>query len=77
MRQVNIMRSRAAERVQRSDDENAWFYRHSFGLDWTDHAVYDLILDTTTGTVGEPRRSPAPSRFTRLPRPEEPVPASV
>jgi cytidylate kinase len=53
MRQVNIMRSRAEERVRRSDEENAWFYRYFFGLDWTDPAPYDLILDTSTGTVRE------------------------
>ena len=33
VQRVNIMRSRAEERVRRSDGENAWFYRHFFGLD--------------------------------------------
>jgi hypothetical protein len=43
MRQVNIMRSRAEERVRRSDEENAWFYRYFFGLDWKDRTRYDLV----------------------------------
>ena len=34
MRQVNIMRSRAEERVHGSDGENTWFYRTFFGIDW-------------------------------------------
>lgn len=51
MRQVNLPRSRAEERVRRSDDENAWFYRHFFGLDWTDWTSYDLIIDTGSTTV--------------------------
>ena len=53
MRQVNIMRSRAEERVRRSDEENAWFYRHFFALNWNDLAHYDLIIDTGSSTVAE------------------------
>jgi hypothetical protein len=37
------MRSRAEERVRRSDEENAWFYRYFFGLDWKDRTRYDLV----------------------------------
>lgn len=53
MQQVNIMRSRAEERVQRSDDENAWFYRYFFQVDWSDPGRYDLILDTSVLTLHE------------------------
>ena len=53
MRDVNIMRSRAEERVHRSDAENAWFYRHFFGLDCNAPGLYDLIIDTATHTVAE------------------------
>jgi len=53
MRQVNIMRSRAEERVRRSDAENAWFYHYFFGFDWTDPDRYDLILDTSILTPHE------------------------
>lgn len=53
MRQVNLMRSRAEERVRRGDEENAWFYHHFFGLNWNDSARYDLIIDTGGSTVAE------------------------
>lgn len=53
MRQVNLTSSRAEERVRRSDEENAWFYRHFFGLNWDDSARYDLIIDTGGLTVAE------------------------
>ncbi len=48
MRQVNILRSRAEERVRHSDEENAWFYRYFFQVDWSDRRRYDLVLDTST-----------------------------
>jgi hypothetical protein len=53
MRQVNIVQSRAEERVRRSDDENAWFYRYFFQVDWSDPGRYDLILDTSVLTLHE------------------------
>lgn len=53
MRQVNIPRSRAEERVQRSDEENAWFYGHFFELDWKDWTRYDLVIDTDSISVRE------------------------
>jgi cytidylate kinase len=53
MQQVNITRSRAEERVRRSDAENAWFYRYFFRVDWKDRARHDLIIDTSTSSSGE------------------------
>ncbi len=53
MRDINIMRSRAEERVRRSDEENAWFNHYFFGCDWNDRARYDLVVDTSRSTVGE------------------------
>lgn len=53
MRQVNVPLSRAEERVRRSDEENAWFYRRFFGLNWNDPARYDLILDNGSVTIEE------------------------
>lgn len=48
MRQVNLLRPRAEERVRHSDGENAWFYRYFFDVDWADRRRYDLVLDTAT-----------------------------
>jgi hypothetical protein len=53
MRQVNLHRPRAEERVRRSDDENAWFYRYFFQVDWSEPGRYDLILDTSVLTPVE------------------------
>jgi cytidylate kinase len=53
MRQVNIMRSRAEERVRRSDEENAWFYHYFFHVHWADPDRYDLIFDTSILTPHE------------------------
>ncbi len=52
-RQVNVSRSRAEERVRRSDEENAWFYRTFFGIDWGDLRRPDIVIDTGTVSVAE------------------------
>lgn len=52
-RQVSLMLSRAEERVRRSDDENAWFYRSFFQADWSDRGRYDMTLDTAVLTPYE------------------------
>jgi len=52
-RQVSLMPSRAEERVRRSDEENAWFYRYFFHADWTDRGRYGMTLDTAVLTPHE------------------------
>jgi hypothetical protein len=52
-RQVNIIHSRAEERVHRSDEENLWFYRTFFGIDWNDLARPHVVIDTAAVSVRE------------------------
>ena len=52
-RQVNIMQSTAEERVHRSDEENTWFYRTFFGIDWNDLARPHIVIDTAAVSVPE------------------------
>jgi cytidylate kinase len=53
MRRVNIMRSRAEERVHGSDGENTWFYRTFFGIDWNGLARPHIVIDTAAVSVPE------------------------
>ena len=70
MQQVNIPRSRAEERVRHSDDENAWFSRYFFRVDWSDRRRYDLVLDTSVLSPREAARRVAET----MPHPLEPGP---
>lgn len=56
MQQVSIPRSRAEERVRHSDDENTWFCRYFFRVDWSDRSRYDLVLDTSVLSPREAAR---------------------
>ena len=52
-RQVNIIHSRAEERVHRSDEENLWFYRTFFGIDWNDVTRPHIVIDTAAVALPE------------------------
>ncbi len=56
MRQVNLPRFGAQDRVHRSDKENAWFYHYFFHVDWSDRSRHDLVLDTSTVSPQEAAR---------------------
>jgi cytidylate kinase len=56
MKQVNLPKFAARDRVQRSDEENAWFSRYFFQVDWSERSRYDLILDTSTVSPQEAAR---------------------
>ncbi len=57
MQRANLPRVVAEDRVRRSDEENAWFYRCFFQVNWSDRSRYDLVLDTSMVTPEEAMRS--------------------
>ena len=46
MKQKGISEETAQKLIRKSDHEQRGFFRFAFQMDWTDHSLYDLVINT-------------------------------
>lgn len=72
--QVNLLRSGAEERVRHSDEENRWYYRTFFGINWDDLLRPDIVIDTGRVSIAEGTQMLAEVLKAFVPRDNVPCP---